>query len=76
MRTTIKNITTQLLQLENNQNLLTELHRETHKLKKEKVCAFCPYPNFNFRDEVSKKEYEISALCQNCQDEMFPKGGK
>ena len=25
----------------------------------------------NFRDELSKKEYSISGLCQKCQDEVF-----
>jgi len=24
-----------------------------------------------FKDELSKKEYEISRLCQKCQDEFF-----
>ena len=45
------------------------------QLKKNRECAFCPYPNFKFRDELSRKEYKISALCQHCQDEMFGKGG-
>lgn len=26
-----------------------------------------------FRDEISMKEYRISGLCQNCQDEIFGK---
>ena len=24
-----------------------------------------------FRDRISQREYEISGLCQNCQDEIF-----
>ena len=28
----------------------------------------------DFRDEISLKEYSISGLCQNCQDEIFGKG--
>ncbi len=38
-------------------------------------CPFCGKqidPN-EFRDALSKKEYTISGLCQNCQDEMFGK---
>ncbi len=27
-----------------------------------------------FRDEASKTEYRISALCQQCQNEVFEKG--
>lgn len=37
-------------------------------------CAFdCDNPNLNFRDQLSKKEYTISGLCQNCQDIVFGK---
>jgi hypothetical protein len=25
----------------------------------------------DFRDALSKREYQISGLCQKCQDEMF-----
>lgn len=37
------------------------------------VCASCGKPVFpeDFRDEVSVKEYTISGLCQECQDEVF-----
>ena len=34
-------------------------------------CSWCDKPDFNFRDALSKKEYEISAMCQTCQDEVF-----
>lgn len=34
-------------------------------------CVFCTDPNMNFRDEISRKEYAISGLCQRCQDEVF-----
>ena len=27
----------------------------------------------NFRNEISKKEYKISGLCQECQDKIFGK---
>lgn len=34
-------------------------------------CAFCRKPAENFRDELSRKEYTISGLCERCQDEVF-----
>lgn len=27
--------------------------------------------DLNFRDELSRREYEISGLCQSCQDAVF-----
>jgi len=27
--------------------------------------------DFNFRDDLSRKEYTISGLCQTCQDAVF-----
>ncbi len=38
---------------------------------KENRCVNCKKPVTDFRDEVSEKEYRISALCQECQDEIF-----
>jgi len=29
-----------------------------------------------FRDELSRKEYEISAMCQKCQDSVFGGGNE
>ena len=36
-------------------------------------CPFCEKPiNENeFTDELSKKEYKISGLCQSCQDKVL-----
>ena len=67
---------TQLL-LDGNAHLfsMANFRKEINKIKKNRECAFCPYPNFKFRDELSRKENKISALCQHCQDEMFGKGG-
>ena len=41
--------------------------------EKEKVCAFChkPIKMEDFRDDLSRKEYGISGLCQKCQDDTF-----
>lgn len=36
-------------------------------------CPICKHtidPD-SFRDELSKKEYKISGLCQECQDKIF-----
>ena len=39
----------------------------------EMKCPGCnkPINAYDFRDELSKKEYHISGLCQKCQDEIF-----
>jgi hypothetical protein len=35
-------------------------------------CPICKQPVSNdFRDEISRKEFHISGLCQKCQDEIF-----
>lgn len=39
------------------------------------LCPFCNKKPGPFRDEVSKKEFKISGLCQDCQDETFTEMG-
>ncbi len=36
-------------------------------------CPFCkkPVKMSEFRDELSKREFQISGLCQSCQDKTF-----
>jgi hypothetical protein len=34
-------------------------------------CVKCGEFNLEFRDEISRKEYGISCLCQCCQDGIF-----
>lgn len=36
-------------------------------------CPFCKeyISTEHFRDELSRREYRISGLCQKCQDDMF-----
>lgn len=34
-------------------------------------CPLCGNKPKSFRDKLSVREFEISGLCQNCQDEMF-----
>lgn len=38
-------------------------------------CPFCrnSVSLDSFRNELSKREFRISGLCQSCQDEMFGK---
>ena len=37
----------------------------------EDICVCCKGPAIEFKDDISRKEYSISALCQVCQDETF-----
>lgn len=38
---------------------------------KNDTCSWCGLEAINFSDELSRKEYRISGLCQKCQDETF-----
>lgn len=35
------------------------------------VCNLCGEPILSFKDGDSLKEYHISGMCGNCQDELF-----
>lgn len=35
------------------------------------ICIQCRSEHLRFDDEPSRKEYEISGLCQACQDKLF-----
>ena len=35
------------------------------------VCPMCGKTPGEFKDELSQKEFEITGLCQGCQDEAF-----
>jgi hypothetical protein len=35
------------------------------------TCVICETPALAFKDELSKKEFSISGMCQKCQDEIF-----
>jgi len=45
---------------------------ETERVEKG-LCPFCgkEVKEEGFRDELSKREFKISGLCQTCQDETF-----
>ena len=38
-----------------------------------KICPFCKkkVDMEDFKDDLSKKEFKISGICQKCQDEFF-----
>ena len=46
---------------------------EMFKRRDEGLCPYCgrKVELDSFRDELSFKEFQISGLCQNCQDEFF-----
>ena len=35
------------------------------------VCTMCGKPVAEFHDQLSRKEYTISGMCQACQDHVF-----
>jgi uncharacterized CHY-type Zn-finger protein len=35
------------------------------------ICVMCGEEALEFKDELSKKEYSISKMCQKCQDSFF-----
>ena len=35
------------------------------------ICPFCNKKIGKFKDAISEKEYKISGLCQECQDDFF-----
>jgi len=37
----------------------------------EASCVMCGGEARMFRDDLSRKEYAISAMCQDCQDKVF-----
>lgn len=45
------------------------------KDKENSICPFCKKKiidvSTEFRDQLSKIEYEINGLCQQCQDDFF-----
>ena len=42
--------------------------------KAARTCVMCGSPARIFRDASAKLEYDVSALCQRCQDEYFKRG--
>ena len=45
--------------------------RSTEDSIKTNICVICGTSAQEFKDELSRKEYNISGMCQQCQDEIF-----
>ena len=57
-----------------NENILIQCGFEKEvELVRNGICPFCKtnIDKLSFKDKLSLKEYFISGLCQNCQDEVF-----
>lgn len=50
---------------------IEEVFPGTAQAISEQKCPMCKEPITGFKDKLSEKEYEISGLCQKCQDRMF-----
>ena len=35
------------------------------------ICMWCGGPAIKFKDELSRREFTISGMCGQCQDEVF-----
>ena len=57
------------------EEFLEQVFGRTSSLKEGK-CASCGVEATYFRDELSRREYSISALCQECQDSVFDSPGE
>jgi hypothetical protein len=56
--------------IENVLTSITGISRQDANIKG--ICTWCRKEiNEPFRDELSKREYQISGFCQKCQDETF-----
>ena len=53
--------------------LSPEYHRNYVNAKASGTCIRCGRPAEVFKNASSSLEYHVSALCQNCQDELFTK---
>lgn len=54
-----------------NEKIMDSIFPNTSQRIKDKICPLCEKQIGDFKDELSKKEYKISGMCQKCQDDMF-----
>ena len=57
-----------------NEELIKAFFPNEVELVKQNKCPFCKKDidvETEFRDSLSKREYNISGLCQKCQDKTF-----
>ncbi len=45
--------------------------RSRIKSIKADICVECGEPATEFNDNLSRKEYTISGMCQKCQDDIY-----
>jgi len=56
------------------QEFIDKMFPEEAQRIRERKCPFCGKPippGTEFKDELSKREFEISGMCQACQDDIF-----
>jgi uncharacterized CHY-type Zn-finger protein len=55
-------------------DMMRKLFPEEMGRRDQGKCPFCGKeinPETDFRDDLSRKEYTISGMCQDCQDDFF-----
>lgn len=73
-QTKVQTLSKELFEQKTNPNLaLFKLRGAINETIASNKCAWCNSKNIKFRDEMSLREYQISALCQDCQDKTFGK---
>lgn len=50
---------------------IAEFSQTRLEAAKSNTCVACGRPAIEFRDELSIREWMISHLCQDCQDDLF-----
>jgi len=45
--------------------------KDFHETKATNQCMTCSEPNMEFTNQLSIREYNISGMCQDCQDSFF-----
>ena len=54
------------------ESLLTSITGKSRpQMVPEALCTTCDGVAESFKDEASEREYQISGMCQSCQDEIF-----
>lgn len=56
------------------ENLLTSFMGRSRKEcieAEQPICIICDQPVTGFKDDMSLKEYRITGMCQECQDQIF-----
>ena len=51
--------------------LNTFLEEMGHPSRSSGLCVMCGGARGTFRDEISEREWDISKMCQSCQDKFF-----